>query len=216
MEKAPVKLLAGFSSIAGLVLLLVLTFNITQRPQSVSTQAKDSNAKISLLTDSSVFKDNKTVVIDFSSEPCCKTLSHHYLDTGVTFDNESDLGWGTYQANGFANHLSGVEKEPGAPAGTTGTRMSFSEPVRKAGYYIQAGSPFNLENFRPAKSITIKAYDEDNNLLFYEVTDTCLGEVSSCRPVFIGVQSNKSAIKYFETIINESYNWSIDDLTYEL
>lgn len=217
MDKAPVKLLAGFTSIAGLILLLVVTFNLSQSPHSLTSQATGADINVALLTADNRFEDQETIVIDFSKEPCCKTLSHEYMQEGAVFDNEASLGWATYQANGFVNHLSVEDEvEPGAPNGITGTRMAFTEPVVKVGFLVQSGSPINKEEFRSARSLTIKAYDENNSLLFFKVTDTCLGQASSCKPSFIGVEANTKSIKYLETIINDPYSWSIDDLKFEI
>lgn len=216
MDKGPLKAFAGFSSLAGLVLLLLVTFNLTQSSRSANTQARANNVKVNLLSENAGFTDSRTILIDFSKTPCCKTLAQEYIQEGVVFDREPNLGWSTYQADGFINHLSLDSVEPGAPLGITGTRLSFTEPVKKLGLFVQSGSPYNNEDFRSAESITVKAYNEENELIFFEVTDTCLGVESSCRPKFVGVESNRKAVKYFEIIMNEPKNWSADDLQYEL
>ncbi len=215
MNKTFLKMLTGFSSLAGLVLLLLVTFNVTQNTQPFTSQA-DVKIQTAFLTNRDSFGESNTVLIDFSKINCCNSLSHEYMEEGVIFDNEESLGWNTYQANGFVNHKFVTETESDLPTGITGTRIIFTEPVNKTGFMVQSGSPFNLQTTRPATSLTLKVYDENNDLIFYQVTDTCLSEMSSCRPSFIGVEANTNTIKYLEANVNDISNWSIDDLVYEI
>lgn len=176
----------------------------------------EASSPIRLLTSDKGFNKNKMVHLDFSSTFCCRILSREYLaTTGVGFDNTLSRGWATYQANKFATHLSTAPVQPGAPTGITGTRLILSQNTKKVGMYIQAGTPFYYSHSRPKKKITLRAYDADGNKIFEQMTDTCLGEASSCKPKFIGVETSAPVIRVLEIIINEPYYWSIDDLKWE-
>lgn len=216
MNQSPVKLLAGFSSLAGLLLLLAVTFNTVQNPHWRNSLAETKEIIPSLITSADQFVGSRTVRIDFSKEDCCKVLSHEYISDGVIFDNENTLGWSSRQSDKHLTHMLTEEKLPGAPAGVTGTRIILAEPVYKVGFMIQSGTPYEENLFRPAKSITLKAYNQDNRLLFFEVTDTCLSKADSCRPEFIGVESNNRSIKFLEVIMNEPLEWSLSDLRYQI
>lgn len=189
------------SFLVGIVLCLTLT------------PAVFANDHVSLLTSNTSFKTKKTTIVDFSAVSCCRILTTNYA--GVTFLMDMTHGWATYQANGFATNLSGAPLLPGAPTGMTGTHVTLASPAKKVGAYIQSGSPFNPGSARPAKSLTIKAYDKAGTTIFDQQTTTCAGLASPCTPQFLGVRSNKADIKAVEYIINDPSAWSMDNLKWE-
>ena len=178
-------------------------------------KAAISPSKPSLLITDVGFRKG-TTIIDFSQVSCCKILSDEYQSSrGVVFDNDLSKGWGTYQANDFANNLSTASTWPGAPAGATGTRIILNKNTRRVGAYIQAGTPFDPTSTHPGKSITIKAYDNQKNKIFEQTVNTCLGQDSDCTRKFIGISSTGPDIRIIEYILNESYSLSIDNLKWE-
>lgn len=211
------KYVLGLLLVAFLIFTILISVRLTQQKQILEPRAapKDSSA-VELLTSDRKFNRKKTTILDFSQVSCCRILGNEYVNSaGVEFENNISSGWATYQANEFANHLSSSPQPPGAPSGTTGTRFTFSKATKRAGMYIQSGSPFDLNSDRPAKSISLKAYDVKGNKIFEQDINTCLGISSSCKPTFIGVQSRRPIISTLELIINDTYNWSIDDLKWE-
>jgi hypothetical protein len=220
------KYLTGFIIVSFLVLTLFLTVRLTLQKQDLQIGAsRGSKERVRLLLDDSSIRDTtetRAVVLDFSQVSCCKVLSNEYSrSAGVVFKNNQNAGWATYQANGFANHLSRAPISPGAPAGITGTSFTLSKATRKVGMYIQAGSPFDSNSKRPAKIITLKVFDANGTKLFERKIDTCLsggtGSTGSptCEPKFIGVKSGSPIIKRLRVVINDNYNWSIDNLKWE-
>jgi hypothetical protein len=176
-----------------------------------STSASTKPAFVTtLMTSDTVFTPATLRTVDFSTVPCCQTLTGQYSASGVTFTSGS--GWGTYQANGFANSLSTAPTLPGAPTGTTGIRLSLVAPTNMLGFNIQSGSPYSTGYTHLAKPITIKAYNSQNAIIFQQTTDTCLGQASSCLPVFVGVQSNVANLQILEVTFGAPYSWSIDNL----
>ncbi len=198
-------------------LFLLLGFSATlalAAPRAI--ELLQNQPEVSLLTTDEEFNPDRTVTLDFSSYSCCVLLIGNYPSTiGVRFTQSFQYGWGTYQDSGFVTHVTIDPTNPGAPAGISGTRITLAQPTKKIGMYVQSGYPFSFEQERPNKSITIKAYDADGNLIFAHTTDTCLDQAALCVPKFIGVKSNAPIIESIEISINETYIWSLDDLKVE-
>lgn len=196
--------------------LLLLSCSCSSVASAQSLGRSPQALKVRLLTGDSEFSPKKADLLDFNLLPCCQILNTQYLPTaGVQFDDTISRGWATYQANNFANHLSISPVLPGAPFGTTGSRLTLPEPSRMVGVYLQSGSPFIQTALWPTKPITIRAFDEEENLLFEQATDTCLGTESSCFPKFVGVRANKRVIRTLEIVINSPYSWSLDNLRWQ-
>lgn len=196
-----------------LFMALMATVYATVNYRSPVGRAQTKIKPVTLLTDGQAFRSKKTVLVDFSEVDCCRVLENEYEPIyGVVFENDLSRGWSTYQANGFAGHLSMVEAPPGAPVGISGTRLYLPQDTDRVGFYVQAGSPFDWNALRPAKSITVRAYDRMGELLIEQATDTCLEEAAECRPQLVGVRSASTLVRFFEVVINERYGWSLDSL----
>lgn len=158
----------------------------------------------------------KIVKIDFSQVPCCQVLQNQYQSVyKVRFDNNISDGYSTYQANGFITHLS-TATSSAIPYGTTRTKYMFDKLASKVSFKIQSGSPFNLEQMRPAKPVKITYYGNRGNVLQTKLTDTCLKSATSCHPKTITYQVATKKIASVSAEILAPYSFSMDDLLVDM
>tara|TARA_Y100000310_G_C20677511_1_gene813949 strand:+ start:1823 stop:3007 length:1185 start_codon:yes stop_codon:yes gene_type:complete len=213
-KRKPILILGILVVVLIFVLIRLDIVDVTFLNQSASLQSPGGSATLVVLASAPV-GDGR--FIDFSSTPCCSTLGIQYLASGALFTNDSANGWTTMQASNFLSHTSSVPREPGAPAGTSGTEVTLGDTASLAGFMVQAGSPYGSGDIRPAKAIQVTAYDENNTVIFDQETTTCgnTPTTSSCTPKFIGVKSPIENIAKLQYRILEPYSYSLDDMYFE-
>ncbi len=177
------------------------------------TVIKSVPTSVKLITTANSFSTS-SVLENFNTFSGSGTLTTQLQSKGIIFSSKN--GFKTLYANKYIGAASTAPTLPGAPTGMTGTEITFTNPVKRAGLYIQSGSPFNKTKLRPNKSIFVTAHDVSGAVVLQATTTTCATGVTSCVPRFIGFESlNGASIKKVSYIPLEAYSMSMDNLMFE-
>lgn len=209
----------GIAFITAMALItLVIVKNINKaRDLEVSAAGRFDlvEKKLVKLFDSEDNFGGKVVREEFSSVSCCRSLINQYEHSGITFSDDINSGWTTYQGSGFVGSIKTSTVEPGSPSGISGTRIEFVRPVRRMGFYLQGDGVFDSSRKSIGKKIKLTAYDNSGNAVFQRSIDTCYDEDISCTPKLIGLEAKSAMIGSVEISIQEPYSYSIDNLMWE-